>query len=365
MSSFTATQNAKWKTISRKDREFVSYLDGSFSSTEFALPVRSLNVGSLLEQVTFEIVQREKIARPSRARVLLTLARPASLVFSFAPMMAVWFFNLSSHATPTTNLFGPLLAMAGVIVFHAAVNFFNDYGDHMRGEDRLRSHGGSRVIQRGWMRARDVKLLAWILVALTALCGLPTLLASPAVAIAGVVVLVALEFAFQRLRLKKRGWAEILAFVLTGPMLAGAFSYVLGIAPNLSILTLGCIYGSVALLYFHAANFENIMPDSQAGVATWATRAGFDASKQFFLFVSLVILGSSLAFMFTLPDKQSLPLLPLIFAQAWFLLTANLRVMRLKSPLSSELVGLRFEAVKLSWLTLATMIGGFLCLRWS
>src|SRR5271166_3218933 len=90
-----ATGDRQWKTFSRRDPEFQSYLDGTFSKNLVALPVRSLNVGTNAEQVTFEIVPANQIQRPGSMLLAWTLARPSSLAFSVAPMLTVLIYLLS------------------------------------------------------------------------------------------------------------------------------------------------------------------------------------------------------------------------------------------------------------------------------
>ena len=51
-------------TLTKANSEFESYLLGSFSRTERAIPVQSLNISTGAEQVTFEIVAIEEIQVP-------------------------------------------------------------------------------------------------------------------------------------------------------------------------------------------------------------------------------------------------------------------------------------------------------------
>src|ERR1700733_13536428 len=77
------TQNqSRWKTLSRRDPEFLAYLDGSFSVTHLALPVSSLNVGTAREEVTFEIRDGSDVQTPSFFKTALQMIRPSSLFFS-------------------------------------------------------------------------------------------------------------------------------------------------------------------------------------------------------------------------------------------------------------------------------------------
>jgi 1,4-dihydroxy-2-naphthoate octaprenyltransferase len=246
----------------------------------------------------------------------------------------------------------------GVLAFQMATNLFNDYGDHMKGQDRLRPQGGSRAIQRGWVRARTVKTAALGLTGFAALCGVPAIVHSPALILAGLALLFTLEFAFQRLRLKARGWAEGIAFLLTGPLLTSGYAYAVTGAVELADASLGCIFGAIALLYFHSANFENIMVDSQAGARTWATRTGFDASKTFYLFVAGVCVLISLVHI--LGVERNPRLISAALAQACVLFVASQRVSQLQSPLSSDLQGLRNSAILTGWLTTLVMVPNYI-----
>jgi 1,4-dihydroxy-2-naphthoate polyprenyltransferase len=349
----------KLKTLSSRDADFTSYLDGSFSESEIAIPLRSLNVGTQSEVVTFAVVKAEDVERPSALTVIRALVRPSTLIFSAGPMIAVL-----ARATATNQYFHTSLALAcflGILCFQIAVNLFNDYGDHMKGQDRVRPKGGSRAIQNGWVRAKKVRQAALGLTGVAALCGIPAIVNSPALVLALLALVVAMEFAFQRLRLKRRGFAEVLAFGLTGPLLTAGFAWaVLGFA-GLPELALGCVFGAIALLYFHSANFENIMVDSQAGARTWATRTGFEASKTFYLFVAGLCLLFTAVEVFAV--ERNIKLLPVFIVQIMVLFPVSLRVRKLASPLSSELVGLRLEAVRLSWLTAIALAGSFLWMR--
>lgn len=353
----------RWKTVSRRDPEFISFLDGSFSSQYRALPVRSLNVGTASEQVTFEIVSCDEIKRPPFMNVIGQLIRPESLSLSVWPMAATLFFCLSRGLA--VDLAVAISSFIGVLLFHIAMNLLNDYGDHIKGQDRMRDRGGSRVIQKGWLTATSVRRAAWVLLASAGICGLPGIFfssarVSPLILIVMLATFVALEFAFQKLRLKYRGWAEIVAFLLTGPVLTCAFAWVITGALSWDEAALGCIFGSMALMYFHSGNFENIMSDSQAGVRTWATRAGFDASKRFFYFTAGLVFISAAAYIAFF--EREVLLMPYLIAQAIAMVSLSMRVRRLASPLSSELTGLRWAVVWFGLLTSGVLIGTWIAI---
>ena len=348
----------RFKTLSQAEPEFRSYLDGSFSKTHVALPVRSLNIGSAAEQITFEVVANDALKLPGWGHVAWTLIRPASLVFSVGPMIAVLFF-CASAGFRVDRLIG-VTSFLGVVLFQIAMNLFNDYGDHIKGQDRLRPQGGSRAIQKGWIRAFWVKRLAWIFLGGAVLLGLPAAFYSlfRVSVIAGMALLVALEFAFGILRLKYRGWAEGLAFLLMGPLLVMGYLWAVADQAAWAEVSLGGIFGSIALMYFHSANFENIMADKNAGALTWATRAGFDASKKFFYFCAALVLGFTLAYVVLVTQEFLFVLVLLV--QIAFVVPLCLRVRALASPLSSRLAGLRGGAIQLCALTTFSMVAVYI-----
>ena len=253
----------QWKTVERRNPDFSAYLDGSFSDQLRALPVRSLNVDSASEVITFQLVDRSSIRRPSPFKLVWQLIRPRTLVLSMGPMLVV----LSECLTTQTELNWSIAVSSffGVLVFQIAMNLFNDYFDHIRGKDRLSPRGGSRAIQKGWVRAFELKHAAWGLLGLAILFGLPAVVSrsSWVVLVAVVALLAGLDFGSQKFALKYRGYAEILAFALTGPLLTTGYAWGISGQVQISQVTLGLVFGSVSLMYFHAANFENIMPDSQ------------------------------------------------------------------------------------------------------
>jgi hypothetical protein len=63
---------------------------------------------------------------------------------------------------------------------------------------------------------------------------------------------------------------------------------------------------------------------------------------------------------FVVVFERNWQLLPVLAAQLVYLVPLLKRVRDLKSPLSSDLVGIRREALKLSWLTLAVLSAGYL-----
>ncbi len=362
--------NARFKTMSNLNPDFMSYLDGSFSDDTRALPVRSMNVDmrsamapdSTREAVTFELVPVADINRPSLMKLCWILMRPSTLILSFGPMLVilagiVFDIGLSDqHSAELVPCWMSTGAFLGVLSLQIAVNLFNDYFDHIRGKDRLSARGGGRAIQNGWVAARTLKRAAWGLLGLAVLLGAPVVMThlSAFLLVAVLALLGALEFASQKIGLKYLGFGEIMAFLMTGPLLTVGFSWALIGTATWAQAAMGVVFGSISLMYYHAANFENIMPDDQAGISTWATRTGFDASKNFFYFTSILTVCAAVVAMLWMRTDWHVLAVPLLIAG--FLTPLTTRVQRLASPLSSDLVGLRSGVVKLAWFAVLVIV---------
>lgn len=316
-----------------------------------------------LNEWTFEYVEMTALRRPSLLKVWLLALRPETWVLSLAPMVSVLGLLLgTSTALSATEV---LSVISGIIALHAAINLFDDYHDHMRGWDRVEAHGGARVLAQGWLRAGEVRTVAWTLFVAACAIGLHVLSTRSA----GLVTLVAvgaflagLEFAVSRFGLKYRGYAEIAAWFMFGPMLTVGLNWALTGGWSVSALVLGALFGSVALLAIHLKNFENILTDGQARFLTWPVRAGFDASKTFtVLCAGLLMFSFALVLVFVTPWPERLIALAALVSGVGPLLG---RVSRIKSPVAGEMRGLYRGALRLAWLVFAGFVAGDLIHFW-
>ncbi len=267
-------------------------------------------------------------------------------MLSLAPMLATAMWLVRHRAFDFTLMF---LALIGVLALHASIGFFNDYYDHVSGRDRLTSHGEARVIGRGWLRALDVKHAAWASFLLAIVAGTTLVLnrTSIGVVIFLLALLAALKFAVSRFGLKYKGFAEIAAWFMFGPLLTGGFFWAVAGYLTLDSVVWGFLFGSIAMLILHLKNFERIMIDGRAGFRTWPVRAGFDASKTFAYFcVSLVIGSAALIGVWVDPIAERLLMVMTLALGAWPLVK---RVHHLESPVSGLMRGLPREGYALAW----------------
>lgn len=331
------------KTLSRQDPEFSRYLDGTFSRTERAIPAESLNVNSESETVTFKILGLEEIVRPGffsvwaevfKIRYFLLLAFPA-----FVILAKDLFDDIEIDPVLTS------LSLVSAFLLLAAANLWNDYFDHLRGVDRIHSEAQRKPIQKGWVTAAATRRWAMIYLLLGVFLGLPAILVEPLilalVAIPGAVALWAWLNPIKGLRFR-RG-AEVMVFLLVGPLFAVGFQLAATGVFDLETVFIGVMTGWLGVFLLHLRNFESIVVNSQAGFHSTVVDLGFEKAKTVLWgWWGLLWLG------FTVYQWIYTPLLwwPLgsVLVGLATLIPFRRRLMSLKSPLSSDLAALMVVA---------------------
>ncbi len=131
--------------LRKQDPLFEAHLTGHFSKTERALPIKSLNVDTETEQITFEIKSKSDIAMPHWLYKWPVVLRFKSMAQVTVPLLLVLAKNLLDETVG--DLAKGLLAGFGAIALFVGLNLLNDYIDHMRGLDRIYPEAGNRAIQ--------------------------------------------------------------------------------------------------------------------------------------------------------------------------------------------------------------------------
>ncbi len=267
---------------------------GQEPSERFALPVKSFAVGSPQERITFQLVKADEIGRPSMWKVLFWALRLPLLTLSWTPVVAVWVWLWAGgYEFKAQDLF---LVLGNLFLLHMGVFLLNDYWDHMRGVDRLSSRRGSQVIQRGWLRAWQVRLWGWAALVTGGLLGTGILLWSRASLELWVLVFGAafavLILAWSPRKLRRWALTELLILLSLGPLLTcGSMMFWLGsCSPEIGALGLG--FGVLALLSFHLRSLGALLSEKSL-----LGRLGFDLSHRL-LSVEIALLPVFFAFVF-------------------------------------------------------------------
>jgi 1,4-dihydroxy-2-naphthoate octaprenyltransferase len=244
-----------------------------------------------VEAVVFEVMRLETSVRPSRLKVLLRAIRPESFTLTFSPCLVVMVYGLCQGWDASTGI--GILAVFGALFFQISVNLLNDVEDHIRLIDLLGSQGGSRVIQCGWMNARQVKSLAYRSLILGILCGLPAVLNSPQIllVIGGAALLGVLAYSNQPFGVKYRALGGLAVFLLGGPLLTLGMAQATFGRLDWGVLSLGCFFGMASLCVNHAGNFQDIEADQARKLKTLASSFGFNLARHFFPLFYVVAFG--------------------------------------------------------------------------
>ena len=267
-------------TLDKKSSDFNRYLRGTFSKTQRALPVKSLNVNTEQESITFQIVELSDIKKPSFFTTWMKALRPRSFLMVLFPMFLIASKNIVDNTTidPET-LF---LATLGVLFLFAAFNLRNDYVDHMKGFDRIDPQLGSRTIQAGWLTAESVRKVGNWFLFFTFLLAFPIFMAFPQVlyfvvlaAMISYLVLYRVHFSF-----KEVAGGELGILLLVGPLLTSGYEFSFTGVVRPETLVIGLIWGGMVLLPIHLRNLELIVSQSQAGLHNMVNYFGFDKGKR-------------------------------------------------------------------------------------
>ncbi len=258
-------------TLARGSPDFEPYLLGTFSQTQRALPLKTLNANSQSETVTFQVVPIQSIRRPSFWLFLALTFKVNNFLLVLFPLFLILVKNIADG-----TLLDPLAASistCGVLFAFISLSLRNDYQDHMQGVDRVIVDRGSRSIQRGWTTALEVKRYSVLFLVLALLCALPVVIVSPEVLSILAVSCVAGFWAFQL-------GGDVSLFLLLGPLLTVGYQLSMGTAFDVESLAIGLLWGWLVLYLKHLRNISSIIESTQAKFKNTVNSLGFDRSRR-------------------------------------------------------------------------------------
>ena len=328
----------KYVTLDRSNPDLQVHLLGEPTKNIRAIPVRSMNVNSQNEKVTFQLLPISELKRPPLFLVLLQVIRSDLLPLTLIPATAI----LMLFRTRLVQIDLALWALASLFFLHGAIFCRNDFIDHMRGVDRVNEKGGSRVIQRGWLLASTVQKIYWVMGFVSLLFAAPVFWIFPELLALACVVALAGVYGYSQSRWGRGHWffSSLAIFLCLGPLLTAGMSYAMAKSFELSTLLVGVYFGGLALLYTELRHTISMVVDHEAGLSTLPVKLGFDHTKKALFVIVLLSLFSIIALVSALyPGPQSLVALPLV---AWLTFLAK-KIVYIQSPLSSALYDLPQE----------------------
>jgi 1,4-dihydroxy-2-naphthoate octaprenyltransferase len=345
-----ATQFA---TLKKNDPNFVKYLWGQFSVDEIAIPIKSYNLGTPEESVTFEIQKNTAIEKPNFIILLASLVKVRSFIILLFPIMYILLMNFRKLSFDLLS-FG--FAMASSVLLFAGLNVRNDVHDHVSGYDRVNIDSNTKPIRLGWMTAKVASQISLVLVFAAGVLSAPTILLNPEVAW---VILFSLGlFLIGRFAknnsYKNQHFGELVLFMLAGPCLAVGFQLAAGAEIDLQVLLFGVLWGLAVLFIIQLNNFSHIMTSSQNGIRNTITKLGFDLAPKFLVFCWVVFLGVWMLHQFLFFNNVwgAVSCLLLAALSAWFFV----KILNIKSPMGSGLNKARRSGYYLFLTTVALLL---------
>jgi 1,4-dihydroxy-2-naphthoate octaprenyltransferase len=268
-------------TLDRRHPDFEKYIFGTFSKTERAVPVQSLNVNTLQEQVTFEIRDVKDIEQPGFFSRTLQILKAKNFTLVLFPLFLILVKNIFDESIEDIDL--AVMSGLAALFLHIAVNLTNDVQDHVRGLDRLVPNAGSRALQKGWTTAQSLRRASFFYLFFGALLALPSLIQYPEIwwTVLPLAVLGLAGLLSYRAGLKYRAWSEWVIFLMLGPLLTTGYQLSFGGGFDLEVVFIGVLTGWLAVFLLHLRNWQQLVISSQAQFNNSVTRFGFEKSKKF------------------------------------------------------------------------------------
>lgn len=348
MTEGSSETGRRFVTLTRNDQDFESYLLGMGPQGLRALPVESFGINSARERVTFELIQTNKLQRPSWLRRYLLALRLELLPLTLAPLcIALTAIFFSGGLLPGFKL---SLMFVAIIALHVATFARNDYEDHFYGIDRIQRKRGSQVIQRGWLSALEVRTLSRIALAVAVVAGLPLLwpFSADLALLVALGLAAVLGFGFAGRGFKYQGAGDLVVGLCMGPLLTLGVGKIFAIDEALWLACVGLPLGLAAVVIFQLRQLETIMAERQSRSGTLVARLGFDRAKAWLgRELWLMPVFTAVALWAWVPSRMLLPLAGVVLLGQ---MPLQLRLMKVASPLSSGLLGLAKTAL---WFYLA------------
>ncbi len=253
--------------------------------------------GSLCYNVAMTAVKKTRLA------VWIQAVRAPFFSASLIPVCVGAALTLY-YGTPAAWPFLPLVLMCAV-TFHAATNIINDYYDHVKGVDTVRSLGSSKVIQQGLLQPSELRRAGLLLFALGALlsCAFlplrgPVVLLFLACALLGGYLYTGSPLGYKYLAL-----GDLFVFLLMGPLMVLGTYVILTDRWDGRVLAASLPVGLLVAAVLGANNLRDIEHDRAAGVRTLAGALGFQAAKRVYalLLVGAYLVVAVMIFNGTLP----------------------------------------------------------------
>lgn len=291
---------SQFVTVKKSQPEFAEYLWGRLEgvNNRRAIPVKTYDLGTADESVTFELQSIPEIKIPGRFAFFAAFIKLNTFILIFFPLFYVLEKNYHSggYITPLGIFFA---AISSVFLF-AGLNIRNDVYDHISGFDRVNIDLNRKPIRMGWISAQTASRISVGLIVLAGVLAVPAVLLQPKLigVIAAALVLFFVGRFAKNNSYKQQHSGELILFLLIGPALAVGYQVAAGSVIDTEVMGFGALWGFLVLYLIQVNNFSHIMTSSQSGIQNTMTKLGFDLAQKFLISAWLVFVLLNLVFHF-------------------------------------------------------------------
>lgn len=339
---------SRYITLKKSDSEFLDYLWGRHQqclvNNLVALPIKTYNLGTPEESVTFELKASSEVIRPNFFLYFVSLIKLNSFILILFPMFYVLSKNylINGIADPLSSLFA---AGASLFLF-SGLNIRNDVNDHISGFDRVNLDSLKKPIRLGWISARAASRISLFLIGIAAVLALPIVLIHLKLIwliFISVILLLAGNFVKNN-SYKYQHFGEFILFILIGPALVSGYQIAAGGELDFEILSFGTLWGLIVIFLIQINNFSHIMTSSLAGIRNTMTKLGFDLSQKFLIWYW----GFILVIWFYFHNRYSNIYWAIggTFLLVLYSVPLYLKITNIKSPMGSGLQEIRRQSHK-------------------
>ncbi len=330
---------SQFVTVQKSNPLFKQYLLGKVKAGFRALPVQSLNVGSIEETITFEIKPESSIPKPRLFQLVSSIIKLKSFIIILFPLFYV--ITKTSLSSRLVDPFSLSFAALALILVYAGLSIRNDISDYFSGFDRVNIPFSAKPILKGWVTAKTLSIVSWVMIGLSFFCAIPALvLQHQEVQVVSVVVLLLItgQF-FSKNAYKEKRIGEFIFFLLIGIGLAAGLQVAAGGGIDIQIISFGIFWGFCTLFLIHINNFSHLITSTPSGIKNTMTQLGFDKAKIFlFAWWSLCLF---LWFEFHLQFESFIVAAAQTLILTGLSLPLLIKLKTIRSPLGSDLVHIR------------------------
>lgn len=262
----------RYVTAKRGTPEFERLINGSFSTTERALPIQSLRIGKLDEEVTFELMALSQVPKMNLKEVLKSFLHLKKLLFVLFPL---FFFNMRDWNQPFLSAPELILIVVGIVLALLAVQMQVDSEDFISGYDRIRGSRGQKVLSKGIMSVSELQFYVKLALGGAFAAGLLPLIVEPLRILSFLVGAAFLYVGYAKgVSQKNRLIRDIFLALIAGPCLA------FGIVPRVDSLTFGFVWALFVFFELQIEHFQFYFAQAEAGEKNLMTLKSFDQAPK-------------------------------------------------------------------------------------